>query len=276
MNYRGKIVVITGAASGLGRALAVRLADLGALLALADIDAKGLNETAGLLRNGNHLLHNFDVANRGDVEQFRDLVVSRFEVVDVVINNAGVNLSQRLAETSQEDFEWLMGVNFWGVVHGSQVFLPDLMRRPESAIANISSIFGIVSAPGQGAYNTSKFAVRGFTETLRHELIKTPVHVMSVHPGGIKTNIVRNTKFYVAPNMKDDHETLIRNFDKIARTTPDAAANTILNALSRRHPRCLVGADARIFDVAQRLFPSHFVPVLWAAFDRIDRMTRRD
>jgi NAD(P)-dependent dehydrogenase (short-subunit alcohol dehydrogenase family) len=268
MDYNGKVVAITGAASGLGRALAIRLADLGALLALADMDEAGLVETGRLLKGGNHLLHRLDVANRQNLEQFRDLVVTKFDFVDIVINNAGVNLSQQLADTSIVDFEWVMGVNFWGMVHGSQVFLPCLMQRSESAVVNISSIFGIVAAPGQGAYNTSKFAIRGFSETLRHELANTPVHVMCVHPGGIKTNIARNARFY-ATSMWDTHEAYIKFFDSIAGTTPDAAANTILKALGRRQPRCLVGPDARILDAMQRLLPSRHWPVIEAAMVRL-------
>jgi NAD(P)-dependent dehydrogenase (short-subunit alcohol dehydrogenase family) len=275
MLFSGKVAVVTGAASGLGRALAVRLDNLGAILALADIDANGLEETGRLLKNSNYVLHTLDVASRGQVEQFRKVVVSTFGGVDIVINNAGVHISQRLADTTKEDFEWIMGVNFWGVVYCCQAFLPDLMRRPESAIANISSIYGIVSATGQGAYNTTKFAVRGFTEALRHELIKTPVHVMGVYPGGIRTNILRNSKFYVARNIQDSREDYIRNFDIIARTTPDAAAAVILNALSQRRPRCLVGADARILDLAQRLFPSRYWPILEATLYRFARLMIR-
>jgi NAD(P)-dependent dehydrogenase (short-subunit alcohol dehydrogenase family) len=264
MNFSGKVIVITGAASGLGRALAVQLADCGASLVLADLDAEGLTQTGALLKDGNHLLHRLDVANRGHVEQFRDHVVSKFGFVDIVINNAGVIVSQRLADTTVADFEWLMGVNFWGVVHGSQAFLPCLLLRPEAAIVNVSSIFGIVSAPGQGAYNTSKFAVRGFTETLRHELSNTPIHVMCVYPGGIKTNIARNAKFYVAPNMRDTHAAYIRNFDILASITPVTAANTILKALRRRRARCLIGAAASVMDATQRMLPSHYWPVLHA------------
>lgn len=271
MNYDGKVVVITGAASGLGRALAMQLDRSGALLALADVNEEGLKETCSLLKNPNHLPKTLDVSCREDVEQFRDLVLARYNHVDVVINNAGVHVAQRLSDTRLDDFNWVMGVNFWGVVHGSQVFLPSLLGRSDAAIVNISSIYGIAAVPGQGAYNSSKFAIRGFTETLRHELAGTSVHVMCVHPGGIRTNIVRNTRFYVASNMSTDHDAYIRYFDKIARNTPDAAAASILKSLSRRRARCLIGTDARIMDATQRLLPSRYWQVLDTTLYRLAR-----
>src|SRR5262245_44410387 len=181
----GKVAVITGAASGIGRALANQLAARGCHLALADIDAHGLEATAAPLRRDDLQVstHALDVADRDAVYAFADQVLAEHGSAHLVINNAGVAVAQTIAELRYDDFEWLMGINFWGVVHGTKAFLPHLLAQGEGHIVNLSSIFGIVSVPTQGAYNASKFAVRGFTEALRQELCLTPIKVSCVHPG---------------------------------------------------------------------------------------------
>ena len=264
-NFENKIVVITGAASGIGRALAIHLAALGAKLALADRDPANLADTVGDLPAGCCISRQVDVSQRDEVAALRDAVIAEFGAVDAVFNNAGVAVSQRIAALSIDDLEWIMNINFWGVVHGTQAFLPDLLKRPEAALVNTSSVFGLIAVPTQGAYNASKFAVRGFTEALRHELAGGPVHVMCVHPGGVRTNIARNARLYEGPDGVTDKPTSVRQFDRVARTTPRVAARVIVRALQRRRGRCLIGADAHIIDMLARLFPQRY----WSLLGRL-------
>lgn len=259
--FAEKVVAITGAGSGIGRALAEEFASLGAHLALSDKDKKGLDETAKSISGVNVVPTLVDVSSREEVQQWSDDVVHRFGHADIIINNAGVALSQTIEDVSYEDFEWLMNINFWGVVHGTKSFLPLLKQRKESAIVNISSVFGIISVPTQGSYNASKFAVRGFTEALRHEMEGTGVHVMTVHPGGIKTNIARNARFHVGPKG-EGRDAGVRSFDKLARTTPNQAANKIISSLKKKSPRCLIGADAQVMDKIQRMSPEGYWNIL--------------
>ena len=202
----GKVAVITGAGSGIGRALAQLLAEEGCDLALADINEANLQRTADeLSRHGRRIsCHTLDVADRAAVYAFADDVLNQHGSAYLIINNAGVAVSQRIAELSYSDFEWIMGINFWGVVHGTKAFLPHLLQNNAGHIVNVSSIFGIISMPSQGAYNASKFAVRGFTEALRQELCSSKVVACCVHPGGIKTNIARAARFYQGINGQRD------------------------------------------------------------------------
>jgi NAD(P)-dependent dehydrogenase (short-subunit alcohol dehydrogenase family) len=254
-DFTGKVIVITGAGSGIGRALAEAFDALGARLALADVNSRGLEETRAGLKGTEVLLQALDVADRGAVQSFRDAVLKRFGVVDVVINNAGVSVSQTVEALTYEDFEWIMNINFWGVVHGSKAFLPDLNSRPEAALINVSSVFGLIAVPSQGAYNATKFAVRGFTEALRHEMRGGNLLVMCVHPGGIRTNIARSARFYQGSNGETDAERAASQFEKIARTTPRQAARTIIQSLRRNEVRCLIGTDAHLIDRIQRWLP---------------------
>jgi NAD(P)-dependent dehydrogenase (short-subunit alcohol dehydrogenase family) len=267
-SFQGRVIVITGAASGIGRALACAFAKEGGQLALADVDAAGLAETARLAGAADCLAETVDVSDRDAVERFAQQVRSRFGVAHVVINNAGVAVSQTLAETRYEDFQWIMGINFWGVVHGTQAFLPLLRAADEAVIVNVSSVFGLIAFPTQGAYNASKFAVRGFTEALRHECEGTHIRAICVHPGGIRTNILKNARFYSDAYGQNDHARSMAEFERIARTTPERAAQTIVNGIRRNKLRILIGPDAYLIDWVQRLLPARYMKVIAAVLAR--------
>jgi|SRR5215813_2284077 len=253
------VAVVTGAASGIGRALAVRLAREGASLAIADVNASALDETAQMLKSaggppGKVTAHVVDVADRERVAAFASEVVETHGRASLLINNAGVGLFGTAEQLSIEDIEWLMGVNFWGVVYGVKHFLPVLRRQPQAHIVNISSVFGIICPVGHSAYVASKFAVRGFTESLRHELAGGPVKVSVVHPGGIKTNIANNARPGAGANLAAvEKERAI--FNIAARTSPEAAADRIVRGVLRDEERILVGADAWAIDRIQRWAP---------------------
>ena len=266
-SFANKVVVVTGAASGIGRALAQQLSMQGAHLALSDVNLEGLEETRGMLRgSGNVTTQKLNVADRESWEAYAQQVIVDHGQVDMIINNAGVALSETVEKMSYEDMEWIVDINFWGVVYGTKSFLPLLKERPEAAIVNVSSIFGIIALPTQAAYNATKFAVRGFTESLRQELKHSNVFVSTVHPGGIKTNIVRNGR--MKTSMTGENQTLeqqAKHFDKIARTTPAQAADTILSGVKGGKRRILIGSDARLMDRIQRLFPVRYTDIFaWA------------
>ncbi len=253
-NIRGKVAVVTGAGSGIGRALAYDLARRGAKLALSDIDTAGLAETVRHARVIGATVHEqrLDVADRAAVLAYADAVQAHFGVVNIVINNAGIAFSGDIEHMSFEQIEKVMDVDFWGVVNGTKAFLPYLIESGDGHVVNISSLFGLLSMPGQGAYNAAKFAVRGFTEALRQEMIMAghPVQVTCVHPGGIKTAIARNGG---AVDGRDAAQ-LAEFFDsKLAKTSPEAAARTILRAVSFNRPRSVVGLDAKALDLFVRL-----------------------
>lgn len=256
-----KVAAITGAGSGIGRMLAVNLAAKGCEVAISDIDARGLEKTAEMVekQKGKVSIYKVDVAQRDQVEQYAADVVKQHGRVDVIINNAGVAVAQSVDDVSYEDFEWLFGINFWGVVYGSKAFLPYLQKQPESHIVNISSVNGFITWPNHAPYCASKFAVKGFTETLWQELRNTNVRVSCVHPGGIKTNIARNTRFYKSPGKKMTHEQSVNAFDKMANTSADKAAQQIISGMLKNKRRILVGADAYVLDGLTRLFPTGFV-----------------
>jgi NADP-dependent 3-hydroxy acid dehydrogenase YdfG len=265
-----KIIAITGAASGIGRALAIRAADLGAIPVLSDVNDAALAETAALVRPKQPRLHtaHVDVGDRDAIYAWADQVKREVGPVDVLVNNAGVSLSQTIAQMRDEDFYWLMNINFWGVVHGTRAFLPQLTARPEAHIVNLSSVFGLIAVPTQAAYNASKFAVRGFTEALRQELAPTTVRVTSVHPGGIKTNIVRNGRHFQDPTGNADAAAVAREFERVARTTPEEAARQIADAILRAKPRLLIGFDAMVIDRMQRLLPASYDGLIAKAVSR--------
>lgn len=267
---QNKVAVVTGAGSGIGRALAQLLAARGCRLALADIDAANLAETAASLR-GTVLTQVFDVADRAAVYDFAARVQRELGTAHVVINNAGVAVSQTIGEVGYDDFEWLMGINFWGVAYGTKAFLPMLTAQNEGAIVNISSVFGLVAWPTQGVYNAAKFAVRGFTEALRHELDGTGVKAICVHPGGIRTNIVRNARLYVDSTGNSDKAAANQLFQKVAKTTPEQAAQTIVEGIERGRVKILVGGDAHFIDWVQRLFPVRYFPILKRLMERMSR-----
>ncbi|MBA8824449.1 NAD(P)-dependent dehydrogenase (short-subunit alcohol dehydrogenase family) [Saccharopolyspora lacisalsi] len=257
-NFTGKVAVITGAGSGIGRALAVGLATQGARLALSDVDEAGVAETARSCDKIGARARSYalDVSDRDAVHTHADEVLADFGEVNLVFNNAGVAVTGTVAEMSWQDIEWIVDTNFWGVVHGTKAFLPHLISSGDGHLVNLSSVFGLIGVPTQSAYNATKFAVRGFTESLRQEmrLAGRPVGVSCVHPGGIKTAIARNSR---ASSGRSTRE-LAGSFDRIARTAPEEAAGTILRGVRRDRARILVGTDAHAIDALPRLLGSWY------------------
>jgi hypothetical protein len=255
----GKIAVITGAGSGIGRALAYELARRGAKLALSDVDTTGLAETARHARVIGAQVHEqrLDVTDRPAVLAYADTVATEFGTVNIVVNNAGVAFTGDVEKMSFEQIERVVDVDFWGVVNGTKAFLPHLIASGDGHVVNISSLFGLLSMPSQSAYNAAKFAVRGFTESLRQELIlaKRPVQVTCVHPGGIQTAIARNAGAIAGLNQT---ETAAFFDSKLAKTSPDSAAKTIARGIAGNKPRVLVGPDAKFLDALVRLLGSRY------------------
>ena len=263
----GSAAAVTGAASGIGRALARELAARGCDLALADRDLVGLASiVAELSTSGRKVTtHLVDVSEPAQINAFAAEAIAAHPLLNILINNAGVALLGEFQEIDQAQFEWLMNINFWGVVHGTRVFLPHLSNRKAAHIVNISSIFGIVAPPGQTAYCASKFAVRGFSEALRHELklALSPVKLSVVHPGGVATNIVRNMCVGVAVTGNARRAEMIKFFDKeFAKTDAQAAATDIIVCIEKNAPRILIGGDARMLDRLQRVLPSTYFKII--------------
>ena len=264
-DLKDKTAVITGAASGIGRYLAVNLAKEGCRLALADVDEAGLNETVNLIENPNieKNVYQVDVADRDRVYRFADEVSDAFGRVDIVVNNAGVALAETLEDVTYEDLDWLLGINLYGVIYGTKAFLPFLKKQPKANLVNISSVYGLFTTPNNGPYCASKFAVRGFTMALAQELKGSTVKVSCVHPGGIKTNIVRNARFHKGSKPDRTHEEATANFDRfIAWTTSDRAARIIIKGIKKNKPRILVGPDAYFYDMMARLMPMSFQKIM--------------
>jgi NAD(P)-dependent dehydrogenase (short-subunit alcohol dehydrogenase family) len=258
------VAVVTGAASGIGRALAVRLGNEGiAGIAISDVNGAGLGETAALVEVTGVPVstHVFNVADRDAVRSFADEVVAKHGRVTHLVNNAGAGLIGTFSQLTIEDFEWLMGINFWGVVYCTKAFLPMLLEQESAHIVNVSSVFGLIAPAEQTAYTSSKFAVRGFTESLRHELAETNVSVSCVHPGGIKTNIVRNSKVGT-DTPADWKQQGVNLFDKVAKTSSEEAAEVIVQGIKERNPRILVGKDAYAISLFSRLFPKNYLRVI--------------
>lgn len=257
-SFGGRVAAITGAGSGIGRALAKELAGRGAHLALCDVDEVGLADTVAQCEGAGVKVtsQRVDVAERPAVEAWADAVVAEHGKANLIVNNAGVAVAATIDGMPYADVEWLMGVNFWGVVHGTTAFLPHLKASGEGHIVNVSSVFGLISVPSQSAYNAAKFAVRGFTDALRMELdvARCGVSATTVHPGGIKTNIARNARMNdsVADFAGSAAEARER-FDRVAMTTPEKAARQILTAVERDRRRALIGPDAKAIDLVSRL-----------------------
>ncbi len=257
--FAGKVAVVTGAGSGIGRALALELGRSGAKLAISDVDVAGLAETEALLKSIGAPVKadRLDVTEREAFLIYADEVKEHFGVVHQIYNNAGIAFTGDVEVMGFKDIERVMDVDFWGVVNGTKAFLPHLLESVDGHVINVSSLFGIFAVPGQSAYNAAKFAVRGFTEALRQEMItkKRPVAVTTVHPGGIKTAIARN-----AGSVEDlDAADLAAQFDKkLARTSPERAAEIILEAVRKKKARVLVGADAKSLDVLVRILGSNY------------------
>jgi NAD(P)-dependent dehydrogenase (short-subunit alcohol dehydrogenase family) len=265
----GRVAAVTGAASGIGRATALALAREGMRLAVSDIDEAGLAETARLAAASGALVTSarVDVAERAAVHAWAERVAAEHGAVHLVVNNAGVALGASIAAMAYEDLEWLFGINFWGVVHGTQAFLPHLIAAEEGHVVNLSSLFGLVAVPGQGAYNAAKFAVRGYTECLRQELELEHPHVSAtcVHPGGVRTNIARSARNR-HPQLSSAEAA--QRFDEIARTTPEQAARAIVRGVQRNARRVLIGADAKIIDLVQRVSGAGYQALAVAAARR--------
>ncbi len=259
-DFTGKVAVITGAGSGIGRALAIELARRGALLALSDIDVVGVADTAGRCEKlgARAVPFELDVADRAAVIAHAADVRSEFGLANLVVNNAGVSLGSTILDMEWDDFDWIMNIDFWGVAHGTKAFLPDLIASGDGHVVNVSSVFGLMSIPSQSAYNAAKFAVRGFTGSLRQEMIAGGhnVGVTCVHPGGIKTNIVRNGR--QSGETAVDVDTAHAQFQKIALTRPESAARAIIRGVERNRPRVLIGPDARVFDALPRLIGARY------------------
>ena len=258
------VAVITGAASGIGRSLAVRFAKEGvAGIAISDINAPDLDETARMISKlsvpvSSHIV---DVSKLDQMQRFAGEVVAKHGRVTHLVNNAGVGLVGTFDQLSIEDFEWLMGINFWGVIYGTKFFLPVMLEQERAHLINISSVFGLIAPPEQSAYSAAKFAVRGFTESLRHELAETNVSVSCVHPGGIRTNIVRNAR--VGEGAVEEWKTQgTEFFDLITQTTAEEAAEIILKGIKKKNPRILVGEDAKQINKIARIFPKKYLKIL--------------
>jgi short-subunit dehydrogenase len=261
------VTVIPGAASGIGRALAVRLArEEIAGIAVADVNAEGLAETEKLL--GRPALkisaHIVNVADEAEMRAFAAEVLETHGRVTHVINNAGVALGGSVAEVSLEDMRWLLDINFWGVVYGTKLFLPFLEKEKSAHIVNFSSLFGLIAPPGQATYCASKFAVRGFTEALRHELEGTNISVSVVHPGGVSTNIANRARIgagvkLTTAELEERKARANRNLD---RTTPEEAAEIIVGGIKTRSPRILIGTDARLLSFIARHFPRRYFSII--------------
>jgi short-subunit dehydrogenase len=272
-SFAGRVVAITGAGSGIGRALALDLGRRGALLALSDVDATGLAETVALVVDDSDAeVHCVvvDVASRTAVEAWAAEVVERFGRVNVLVNNAGVSLTGEVLDLEPEDMDWIVDINFWGVVHGTRAFLPHLIASGEGHVVTMSSLFGLVSIPGQSLYNATKYAVRGFSESLREELLvaRHPVGVTVVHPGGIKTAIARRGRV----SWREDKESFVSMFDnQLARTSPERAAEVVIRGVLRGKPRVLVGADAHLLHQLGRVTGARYQDLVARQASRMRR-----
>ena len=257
--FAGRVAAMTGAGSGIGQALAVQLGELGCTVALSDKNIEGLAVTRELVEaaGGHCSTRELDVADRASFESWAQWVVQEHGQVHMLFNNAGVTLIDSVETMAYEDFEWLMNINFWGVVYGTKAFLPYLKKVEQAHIVNVSSLFGLYSLPLQSAYNASKFAVRGFTESLKMELSGTSVGVSCVHPGGIKTEIAANARVR-SDNIGVGKKYFVSIFDNAAKTTAAEAAATIIRGVQKNRRRILIGRDAKFGDIIARLFPGSY------------------
>jgi len=277
---RGAAAAVTGAASGIGRALAIELAARGCDLALADRDEAGLQTVAAEIAKAHSRkvsVHRVDVGERTGIADFATAAIAAHPSLNILINNAGAALLGNFHEIDQAEMEWLFNINFWGVVHSTRAFLPHLAGRPAAHIVNVSSIFGIVAPPGQTAYSSAKFAVRGFSESLRHELqmAGSPIRLSVVHPGGIKTNIVRNSRAGSGVTDNERRVQSIERFDAIAQTSAKDAALRIIKGIEKNQPRILIGGDARFMDIIQRFRPATYWNVLARRIAKMEKAGKK-
>lgn len=262
--FKDKICVITGAASGIGAACAHAMASQGAVIVGTDLRADMLAETKASVEAEGGKMHTYlvDVADRDAMFDLAAEVEKNHGGADLILNNAGVAFGASVAEMQLDDLKWLMDVNFWGVVNGTQAFLPHLIKKNSGHVANVSSIFGLISVPTQSGYNAAKYAVLGFTDALRHEMRGTDIGVSTIHPGGINTNIVRHARLPQGPEAEIEREEAIERFAQFTMTQPDGAAKVIIKGVKKNKARILIGPDAHVVDWIKRLFPSHYLRLL--------------
>lgn len=262
-DLREKVAVVTGAGSGIGRALAGRLRTEGCHLALSDIDDVGLSKVVTDMPSGSGRVtaHRLDVSDRAAMLDYAEQVRREHGTAHLILNNAGVAHADLVSHLVLDDLEWVMRINFFGVVFGTKAFLPMLLEQNQGHIVNMSSVFGLVAAPSQAAYCASKFAVRGFTEALRQELVGTGVTVSCVHPGGVKTSILQNARVRRTPTGETSMDAIER-YQHLFRLPADDAARLIIDGVKRDRPRIVVGSDAHLLDWVQRFFPKRYVKML--------------
>jgi NADP-dependent 3-hydroxy acid dehydrogenase YdfG len=268
--FAGKVAVVTGAGSGIGQALAIELARSGAKVAISDVDTEGLAQTEEKLKaiGAPVKADRLNVTEREAFLAYADAVAEHFGKVNQIYNNAGIAFTGDVEVSQFKDIERVMDVDFWGVVNGTKAFLPHLIASGDGHVINVSSVFGLFSVPGQAAYNAAKFAVRGFTDALRQEMVlaRHPVAVTTVHPGGIKTAIARNAT--AAEGLDPDE--LAKLFDKrLARTSPQRAAQVILDAVRKKKARVLVGTDAKVLDLMVRVAGPYYQQLFGPVMGRL-------
>ena len=254
MNLTNKVVVVTGAGSGIGRCLAQQLHAIGTKLAISDVNEEGLVETVASLTNETEVKSDIlDVTNKDGFFNYAAEVQQHFGQVDAVINNAGVAIAASVVDCEIEMYEWLLDINLWGVLYGTKAFLPNMIKQGSGQIVNISSIFGIVTLPTMSAYHMSKFAVRGLNETLWQELKGTGVDCISVHPGGIKTNIANSGR-----SVGESGQDMLKNFNALLATTAESCAEQIIKGMQKDKRRVIIGSDAKFFTLLSRIFPDSY------------------
>lgn len=265
--FNNKVAAITGAGSGIGQQLALLLAKAGCHLSLSDVNEAGLAETVAQAKTHGVRVtsRKVDVADREQMKAWAEETVQNHGSVNMIFNNAGVALASTVEGASYEELEWIVNINFWGVVYGTKEFLPHIQKTKDGHIINISSLFGLVAQPTQSAYNATKFAVRGFTESLRQELDlqKSGVSATCVHPGGIRTNIANAARSNNSlKSLGMDPEKSVKAFNKLLRISPEVAAQTILDAVLADKRRILIGNDAKLLDSIQRVFPKGYQVIM--------------
>lgn len=265
-----RVAVVTGAASGIGRATSIALAKEGCRLAIADVDRDGLEQTKAMIAETDPVVstHVIDVSDKQRMLALPEEVTATHGEVHLLINNAGVAVNDQVSDGAMEDFEWIVGINFWGVVYGSKFFLPYLLKAEEAHIVNISSIFGLAGLPTQAPYCATKFAVRGFTESLRAELSTSNVTVSCVHPGGVRTNIEKSARFTSVMDGSS-HADMIAFFEKTATMPPEKAARILIKNIKKGRERILLGGDAVFVDLITRFLPVRYHSILKLIFKPI-------